>query len=223
MNEADVGTSSGLRDTQNWYLGVDPVSVVDHSLVDYVFQHGGQELLDLGCGLGGYAKTLAMRGRKVTALDVNEKYVAIAKQIGVDAKLYDGIRLPLPDKSVDTIFMIEVMEHIPNPEFLIAELQRVTRRNLIVTVPNCSQSFTAPVVFHHMLDVDHKNFFNLSTLHKLLSPQFRSVRIEQVMPLDAMLASDLLPRWLFRIWKAAHQRGYIKDRYYFRLIADAAI
>jgi ubiquinone/menaquinone biosynthesis C-methylase UbiE len=224
MNEAkDIGTSSGLRDTQTWYLDVDPLKIVDQSLVEYVFQHGGQELLDLGCGLGGYAKTLESRGRKVIALDVNEKYVEIAKRLGVDAKLYDGHRIPLADKSVDTIFMIEVMEHIANPELLIAELHRVTRRNLIVTVPNCTQAFNAPLVFHHMLDQDHKNFFTLTTLHELLAPAFRGVEITQVMPIDATLASEFLPRWLFRLWRSAHKRGYIKDRYYFRLIADAAI
>jgi SAM-dependent methyltransferase len=123
MNEAkDIGTSSGLRDTQTWYLDVDPLKIVDQSLVEYVFHLGGHELLDLGCGLGGYAKTLQSRGRNVIALDVNEKYVEIAKRLGVDARLYDGRRIPLDDKSVDTIFMVEVMEHIANPELLIAEL-----------------------------------------------------------------------------------------------------
>src|SRR5689334_697876 len=105
MNEdSGSGMPSGVRDTQNWYLDVDPLKVVDHSLVDFVYDHGGTELLDLGCGLGGYAKTLESRGRKVVALDVNEEYVAVAKRIGVKASTYDGLRIPLPDKSVDTTF-----------------------------------------------------------------------------------------------------------------------
>jgi ubiquinone/menaquinone biosynthesis C-methylase UbiE len=224
MNEAkDIGTSSGLRDTQTWYLDVDPLKIVDQSLVEYVFHHGGHELLDLGCGLGGYAKTLQSRGRNVIALDVNEKYVEIAKRLGVDARLYDGRRIPLDDKSVDTIFMVEVMEHIANPELLIAELHRVARRNLIVTVPNCTQTFSAPLVFHHMLDVDHKTFFTIGSLRELLSPPFRDVQITQVMPIDSTLAGEFLPPWLLRVWRAAHKRGFIKDRFYFRLIANAAI
>jgi SAM-dependent methyltransferase len=217
------GMPSGVRDTQNWYLDVDPLKVVDHSLVDFVFQNGGAELLDLGCGLGGYAKTLESRGRKVVALDVNDEYVAVAKRIGVDARSYDGFTIPLPDKSVDTTFMIEVMEHIKSPERLLPELRRVTRRNLIVTVPNCTQAFNAPLVFHHMLDVDHKNFFTIDTLRSLLSSAFREVSITQVMPIDATLAAEFLPPWLQRLWKFAYKRGYIEDRYFFRLIADAAV
>lgn len=224
MDEAETGgMPSGVRDTQNWYLDVEPLKVVDHSLVDYVFEHGGAELLDLGCGLGGYAKTLESRGRKVVALDVNPEYVAVAKRIGVDANVYDGFHIPLPDKSVDTIFMIEVLEHIAKPERLLPELRRVARRNLIVTVPNCTQAFNAPLVFHHMLDVDHKNFFTVDTLRKLLSETFNKVSVTQVMPIDATLAAEFLPPWLHRFWNFAYRRGRIKDRYYFRLIADAAV
>ena len=218
-----TGMPEGLRDSKSWYLNVDPFSIVDHSLVDFVHQHGGQALLDLGCGLGGYAKLLESRGRNVVALDVNEEYVAAAARLGVNAKLYDGRKIPLPDKSVDTIFMIEVMEHIPQPEQLLAELRRVARRNLIVTVPNCSYAFSAPVVWSHMLDTDHKNFFTMDSLRTLLSSEFRSVEITQVVPSDAAMAKDLLPPWLLRIWTAARRFGYIKDRYYFRLIAEANV
>jgi len=192
-------------------------------LVDYVFEHGGQELLDLGCGPGGYAKLLGDRGRKVVALDINEKYVAKAKQLGVDASLFDGHHIPLPDKSVDTIFMIEVMEHIAGPERLLAELSRVARKNIIITVPNCSQSFSTPVVFDHMLDADHKNFFTLSTLRDLLSKQFSDVKIIQVVPLDYTLAKEFLPRWFFPLWRLAYRCRLIRNRYFFRLIANATV
>jgi ubiquinone/menaquinone biosynthesis C-methylase UbiE len=156
-------------------------------------------------------------------LDVNDEYVAVAKRIGVNANAYDGLHIPLPDKSVDTTFMIEVMEHIASPERLLSELRRVTRSNLIVTVPNCTQAFNAPLVFHHMLDVDHKNFFTVDSLRKLLASTFSKVSITQVMPIDATLAGEFLPPWLHRLWKFAYKRGNIKDRYYFRLIADAAV
>lgn len=213
----------GVRDTQNWYLNVDPLKVVDHSLVDFVFEHGGMELLDLGCGVGGYAKTLVSRGRKVIALDVNEEYVSVAKRIGVDASAFDGLNIPLPDKSVDTTLMIEVLEHIAAPERLLSELRRVTRRNLIVTVPNCTQAFKAPLVFHHMLDMDHKNFFTRDSLRALLAPAFRTVSVTQVKPIDVTLAGEFLPPWLLRLWKLAYRFGKIKDRYYFRLIAEATV
>ncbi len=213
----------GLRDTDNWYLNADPLAVVDHSLVKYVLENSGQELLDLGCGLGGYARLMGDRGRKVVALDTNENYVAVARQLGVDARHYDGHRIPLPDNSVDTIFMIEVMEHVLHPETLLAELHRVARNNVIVTVPNCTQTFKSPIAFTHMLDVDHKNFFTMESLHALLSREFREVKITQVAPIDRALAAELLPRWAFRCWRMLANLGVIRERYYFRLIANAMV
>jgi SAM-dependent methyltransferase len=224
MNETSKGSMpTGLRDSTNWYLGVDPLSVVDTKLVDYVYRHGGQELLDLGCGLGGYSRVLANRGRKVIAVDTNAGYVAVAASLGLDARVGDGVRIPLADKSVDTIFMIEVLEHIPHPENLLAELRRVARQNIIITVPNCSQQFTAPITFTHMLDTDHKNFFSVNSLAALLIPEFPRVNIVQVEPIDRYIMLDLLPAWAYWPWRLANSCGLLKDRFYFRLIADAPV
>lgn len=213
----------GLRDTTSWYLDVDPLSAVDPKLVDYVAEHGGQELLDLGCGVGGYSRLLGDRGRTVVALDVNPEYVAIARGIGVDARAFDGVTIPLPDDSVDTIFMIEVLEHIPDPGRVLAELARVARRNVIITVPDNTFTFGAAVTFSHMLEVDHRNFFTAASLDALLRQQFSDVVVSQVEPLDTAIAHDLLPRWAYAFWLLAHRLGLLKDRIHFRLIADVRV
>jgi ubiquinone/menaquinone biosynthesis C-methylase UbiE len=213
----------GLRDTTNFYAHVNPMAVVDHSLADYVHEHGGQELLDLGCGLGGYSKVLMGHGHKVTALDVNEKYVEIAKELGVDAMHFDGETIPLSDNSVDTIFMIEVMEHITNPERILREVHRVARQNVIITVPNCTQSFKAPITFTHHLDIDHKNFFTKDSLRELLQTAFRTVDVIQEMPIDRSIADELLPRWALLLWRVGHKLRLFKDHYYFRLIANGSV
>lgn len=213
----------GLRDTTQWYLEVDPVSAVDPKLVDYIAEHGGQELLDLGCGVGGYAKLLGDRGRTVIAIDVNDEYVAIARGIGVDARVFDGATIPLPDNAVDTIFMVEVLEHIPDPASVLAELARVARRNVIITVPNNTFSFRAAVTFGHMLEVDHKNFFTRESLSALLRSRFPEVTVIEVEPLDTAIAHDLLPRWAYAFWLLAHKAGVLRDRIFFRLIADITL
>lgn len=211
----------GLRDTNEWYTDVDPLSLVDHSLSDYVHQHGGHELLDLGCGTGGYSKVLAEQGHSVQAFDINPEYVKIAAELGVNAKQYDGFTIPLPDDSVDTIFMIEVLEHIENPERILPELHRVARKNVIITVPNNTQKFDAPIAWNHMLEVDHKNFFTVDSLKQLLGSKFSSVDVTQVLPIDRAMAHDLLPRWGFLGYRIATKLGLLKNRHFFRLIANA--
>ena len=85
----------GPRDTRSWYRDVDALEQVDDSLVEFVAEHGGPSLLDLGCGLGGYSKRLAERGFEVVAFDVSAEYVERARTLGVDARHYDGERLTL--------------------------------------------------------------------------------------------------------------------------------
>lgn len=218
-----AGPPPGPRDANEWYEGVDPLAIVDRSLLDVVHAHGGRELLDLGCGLGGYAHLLAQQGHTVRALDVNPAYVEIARGLGVDASVFDGATIPLPDDSVDTVFMIEVLEHVPAPERLLAELARVARRNVIITVPNNTQSFSAPVEWSHMLETDHKNFFTRDSLAALLQPAFADVTVTEVGPVDGALARDLLPRWLWAVQRMLVRLGLARDRHFFRLVADARV
>lgn len=218
-----TGPPPGPRDANEWYSGVDPLSIVDRSLLDLVHRGSGPEVLDLGCGLGGYASLLQQQGHAVRALDVNPEYVRVARELGVDAEVFDGTAIPLPDKSVDTVCMVEVMEHVPEPERLVPELVRVARRNVIVTVPNNTQAFSAPVEWSHMLETDHKHFFTRDSLSALLAPAFASVQVTEVGPIDGALARDLLPRWLWAVHRGLVRTGLARDRHFFRLVADARV
>jgi SAM-dependent methyltransferase len=212
----------GPRDTRRWYLDADALEQVDHSLVDFVQAHGGERVLDLGCGLGGYSKVLAERGLDVTALDVMPEYVERARALGVRADRYDGERLPLADDSVDTVFMLEVIEHLEDPAALLREARRVARRNVLLSTPNCTQSFErVPIEFSHMLEVDHKQFFTVDSLRELLDGVFGSCVVEQDFPIDAKLAALVLPRPLRPVYRWLDRRGRITPRYFFRLLGRA--
>ena len=187
----------GPRDTRSWYRDADALEQVDEALVDFAARHAGQRILDLGCGLGGYSKRLGERGFEVRALDVVPDYVERARALGVAAELYDGERLPLDDGAVDTVILIEVIEHLEDPAALLREARRVAARNVLLSTPNCTQDFgPVPIEFSHMLDVDHRQFFTVASLTGLLDEVFGSCVVEQVAPIDRDLAGLLLPRGL---------------------------
>ena len=208
----------GPRDTRAWYRDADPMEQVDYALVDFVSEHAGHSVVDLGCGLGGYSKVLADRGFEVRGFDVVPEYVERARELGVRADVYDGERLPLEDRSVDTVFLLEVIEHLEDPAPLLAEARRVARGSVLVTTPNCTQDFgRVPVEFSHMLDVDHKQFFTEASLTALLEGVFGSCQVEQVAPIDRNLAGLVLPRPLRPLYRILDRLGVAKPRYFTRL------
>ncbi|MBU0499767.1 MAG: class I SAM-dependent methyltransferase [Gammaproteobacteria bacterium] len=53
--------------------------------------------------------------------------------------------LPFPDGSQDCVLCIEVLEHLENLHHMFHELVRVSRRHVIVSLPNCWRDARQPI------------------------------------------------------------------------------
>jgi 2-polyprenyl-3-methyl-5-hydroxy-6-metoxy-1,4-benzoquinol methylase len=99
---------------------------------------GAESVLDAGCGEG---ETLArledVLGERVAAIDVLDECVAYTKQRlpHVDASMASVYELPFEDRSFDLVVCLEVMEHLDRPAEALRELSRVSRGDLVVSVP----------------------------------------------------------------------------------------
>lgn len=99
----------------------------------------GLDVLDFGCGPGHDLVGIATYSspRALLGIDVSEKAVAIAqKRIAlhgfgpqVSVKLYDGVRIPLPDASLDFIHSSGVVHHLSDIPAALSEFARVLRPN----------------------------------------------------------------------------------------------
>lgn len=90
-------------------------------------------MLDIGCGLGIYLAALREHGMTGVGLEVNADYVASARALSRDVRLYDGTSIPFPDGAFDTVMALEVLEHIPHWETVLQEMLRVARRCVLVS------------------------------------------------------------------------------------------
>lgn len=94
------------------------------------------KVLDIGCGLGGSARTLVSNyGCNVTGIDLNEEYCRAANLINELLGCIDNIEIwkgnaldmPFDDSSFDVIFIQHVSMNIKNKERLIFETFRLLR------------------------------------------------------------------------------------------------
>lgn len=98
---------------------------------------GGKDVLDVGCGDGGFVTALALKypSAVVKGCDVSADNIEMAELRGRKFGLEDGTfflngtsGLPFPDKSFDVVVMFDVLEHVTNPEVIIEEISRVLRK-----------------------------------------------------------------------------------------------
>ena len=72
----------------------------------------------------------------ICGVDLPDPELAGHWDAGAFEPLFGDIgRLPFPEDAFDLVLAIEVLEHVPFPELALAELHRVARRDLVVSVP----------------------------------------------------------------------------------------
>ncbi|MEV8596859.1 mycofactocin oligosaccharide methyltransferase MftM [Streptomyces sp. NPDC052012] len=105
---------------------------------------GAGSVLDLGSCFGFLPLLLAERRRgTVTASDLSRgtmrllAAVAGARGTAVDTLVCDAARVPLPDRSVDTVTVVHVLEHLEpgHGDTVVEEALRLARRRVVVAVP----------------------------------------------------------------------------------------
>jgi SAM-dependent methyltransferase len=84
-------------------------------------------VLDVGCDEGHLRQLVP--GIRYTGIDVSGK-----PDLVVD--LEAAQRLPLDDRTFDTVLCSDVLEHLDNLHRVFAELVRVTRKHLVISLPN---------------------------------------------------------------------------------------
>ncbi|MCH8835228.1 MAG: methyltransferase domain-containing protein [Proteobacteria bacterium] len=93
----------------------------------------GQKVLDVGCGSGALSCRLAKMGARVTAIDITEAAVALARRnaraqgLDMDIVRMDAEDMALPPASFDFVFSWGVLHHTDDIGAAFREVSRVLR------------------------------------------------------------------------------------------------
>jgi 2-polyprenyl-3-methyl-5-hydroxy-6-metoxy-1,4-benzoquinol methylase len=144
--------------------------------------------LDFGCGIGVLVSRLRERGIDAHGIEIDREGIRanLPPDIAPFITLYNG-ELPLPysDNSFTNATAIDVIEHVPNYEAVLAELARVVSGTFIISVPDMSAiplNHHNGVVPWHLLEGTHVNFFTQSSLERVLKQYFRTVETARICP-----------------------------------------
>jgi ubiquinone/menaquinone biosynthesis C-methylase UbiE len=141
----------------------------------------GDDVLDVGCGIGYGMNILSIKGGAVVGVDVDERAVEYCQKhvYGKNPRIsgihhYEGYNLPFDDKSFDVVTCVDVLEHVENYHLFLDELLRVAKRVVFFSTPNRRLEYTNR-------DGSPKNYWHLrewsqGELEKILEQHAASVR-----------------------------------------------
>ena len=92
--------------------------------------------LEVGCGDGALLAELRERALapELAGYELSPTAAELARARGLAVRVFDGARLPEPDRRFDLAILSHVLEHVTEPERLLAETARVAGA-VVVEVP----------------------------------------------------------------------------------------
>lgn len=150
----------------------------------------GRRVLDFGCGPGYFLEQLLAEGIPCAGLEFSPGSVKAVSERLAPHPLFrgvtqsNGVPVPLDDGTQDIVFLIEVVEHLPDDELLrtLAEARRLLSPggNVVVTTPHredlAANTFMCPecgCLFHRWQHV--RSFTRESLAHAMAEAGFRQL------------------------------------------------
>ena len=107
----------------------------------------GDHVLDAGCGEGVLSLLMAQKGAHVTGMDISKPNVEAANQLkeknqekiqgSLEFLQADSENIPFADESFDYVVSNHVLEHVPDFDKGLSEVERVTKKKAFIAIPTC--------------------------------------------------------------------------------------
>lgn len=136
-----------------------------------------KRILDAACGVAYGSRMLFGAGAdEVVGVDIAEDVIASLRPLerpGLKFEIADLRRLPFEDNAFDLVTCFEAIEHVPDPEVVLDELQRVLRPDGVLAISTPNRDVYTPGNPFHLRELTP------SELSDELGKRFRSVVIRR--------------------------------------------
>lgn len=140
----------------------------------------GEKFLDVGCGTGIALSLIEKKSKKIYGIDVSYSSIRKCKKIGLNARVYDGKKIPYTKNSFSVVGSFNVLEHTDNPELFLNEQYRVLKRggHMLIICPN----FLSITNNYHWHTSGLKNKVSnfITTIKKLFTKKYKFLKMQTV-------------------------------------------
>jgi SAM-dependent methyltransferase len=185
-----------------WGFLVNPFWLCRRALYQKLRAHAPQligSVLDFGCGTGPY-RHLLTGAIRYAGLEYDSPENRLHKRADI---FYDGENIPLEEASVDAILSTQTLEHVPNPEHIVAEWARILRPGgkVLLTVP-----FMWP---EHEMPYDFQRY-TTNGIKRLLENAGFEIIVQECLLADCRAPAQLFQAWLYDILRFGARRLYFQ-------------
>lgn len=190
---AQVDTSNYRKHTSDNPLQRTLIDRFHQKVTGIVKDLDPESLLDAGCGEGFVDEILLQEipALQITGFDMLEESVELAQRRNPRATFGTGSIYDIehPDNSFDVAIALEVLEHLHEPDKALAELARVAREYVVLSVPHEPFFCLANAARGKNLDIDpkgsdpdHRNFWSREGFGEFVSRELDVVQLTGSFP-----------------------------------------
>lgn len=175
----------------------------------------GATVLDIGCGQGYVADEMAPKAKRIVGID---QYVRESTKANVEFRRWDldAEAFPVEVSEFDQIFMLDVIEHLHDPEIFMEQLRAASAYKspeIVLTTANIGFFITRFMLFlghfnygrKGILDRTHTRLFTFNSLHELFEQT--GFKVEEMRGVPAPFPKALGDNFIGRTLVALNQLG----------------
>ncbi len=198
----------------------------------------GAKILDMGCGRGYVAQELAKSGGSVVGIDQYVPDQSPESPVKFCRWDLDADHFPVDLSEFDQIFMLDIIEHLKDPEIFMEKIREAAARKrseLIITTANVGFFVTRMMLlFGHfnygrkgILDRTHTRLFTFNSLRELLEQA--GYRVLEMRGIPAPYPRAIGFNWISRAFLALNEmlmhvsRGFFAYQIYVRAQAQPTV